>query len=1610
MNRKNLATLLIGASSLALAAQPRAQEIVFADNADLAAAALRGERVSQPTGVTQLRLANGAMLSFVEGAEFQLRPDGSVELFKGNVTVTGAAKADAVIHLAGQGSGKISGAGSSGSFSVGTDAKGKPKATGRILTGLGVIANGREEKRFTAGQAWEVANGHPRLATSAPAAPAPRLTRAAVAATPVRPQANTPAIPPQVQVASISEGGPAAAAENGLPVVLGEALAAAGASGDIVSAGQRVEAAVVNPTLETFPSDDLSSLVAYAAQLERLNGGRPFNQAQADVIRAYLRYLADGGAQAQFLTVYAGLLVQFLDLVRSGAAPTSFSGTSFADINAFISYRGRTDGFAALSGQNRVLVDAYLAFILGGGNADQFVSRYTSLTSAYFAFLRGGGDPLAFEGATQATLGAYITFLNDSGLLVRLAEADRALLRAYLANGGTAFIAQYRVALTAYFSYLSSGQLPSGYAALDPAVLRQYLETLHAAGLFNQVLGAQAEFYAGYLAHLRAGGTIDTWQGLPANVFAGYAQALASYQAYLAAGGLPSAYTALDAGVLRQYLDALAAAGALDRFLGGNATFYAQYLVYLQGGGTLDGWQGLPFNVFTNYATALHAYYDYLANGGLPSGYTALSQAEIRNYLAALQAAGANGAFLGQLTAFYSAYFTFLAEGGNPDFYAGLPTPPNFQAFADAVAAYVAYLQAGGVPSAYTGADLALLQQYIKALIDSGNLNTLLAEQAQFLTAYYAYLAGGGSADGYTALPVYANYVTALEAYYAYLAAGGAPSGYTLLTQEQILDYLKALTDAGVLAALFDGATLAFIQSYYVYLAGGGNPDLFEGLPDTGGGTPPVRLTTYTGGFPSNASGSKAIAGNAGNIQPANSTPTLNSDGSLATAGDIAPLTTKVTDVAGDASAVVGRFYDGTARFKTTSSGFGINNGLPYVVLAPKGAPLPTSGTIDYKVLAATRPVYSDGRSAPGTFDAALTIGFSSNNTQLRFRTLGTIVMPETGGDVTYTFSTPNYAGGQMQEVIYDSLNNYFFGAGMTGTGAACVSGGTGCNITLYGDFAGTTPENRLGLMYQTYGGAFNAGRLQGAAIFGREGTFTGGGTTPPADSGVLTSYTGGFNGTDPRINILTTLRLSNNVQFPGSENGFAALSYTLNGDGGLASYTRAGGFTRTPGTMTISDVAGDADVLLGRWSNGTNTGANTFTLNANQGLHYMLTRAVPTGFAAPTAGIVQYGLLAATRPTWVDGSGAPGTFTASLAINFGTTVPRIAMEGRVAMPSGGAGGEPYNFDFSTVGGLADVSRSQSDLLVYPNGQIGFVIAGNDGLLPCSTTTCTVGFNGSFAGSADKFGVTYSVVNGENSAKWITGAAAFKASGTSGGTTPPAGAATLTNAATYTFADGGINGYVAPEVDIAQDGTITRIKATSTTTFVYGAPAALREHGRFGDAVAWSRWDGSSSNANLNPNTHILTGTPAVRVPTSGKVDYELAGSTAPTDFQASDGQSGTVTGSLAVQFGTQAQVGFDLNVQTGTNGWHIGTSGGSADPSNGGLAVGADMRFASGSVGIARLPSTSSCQTSCSASAFGSLYGSGASHVGLGYQINDLSAAKTSTVNGVVVFSQVRP
>src|SRR5690606_5562253 len=245
-------------------------------------------------------------------------------------------------------------------FSVGGDGASR----GHTLTGTVAIARAGNSRTFDTGKMWSADDDRLRQVVSNGPQGAPGQAE-------------------EVEVADMEQGGPVAAATNGLPVALGDALAAAGASGDVLTAARRVEAAAANPDLAAFPTGDLALLVSYSEQLQGAYGGQAFPGAQPDIIRAYLGFLADGGSGADFLTAYSGILVQYLDLVRAGALPSSFEGTGLADLNAFIGYTGRTSGFGSLSAQNHALIDAYLAFLSGGGNPDLFVRSYTDLVGAY---------------------------------------------------------------------------------------------------------------------------------------------------------------------------------------------------------------------------------------------------------------------------------------------------------------------------------------------------------------------------------------------------------------------------------------------------------------------------------------------------------------------------------------------------------------------------------------------------------------------------------------------------------------------------------------------------------------------------------------------------------------------------------------------------------------------------------------------------------------------------------------------------------------------------------------------------------------------------------------------------------------------------------------------------------------------------------------------------------------------------------------------------------------------------------------------------------------------------------------------------------------------------
>jgi trimeric autotransporter adhesin len=1202
---RTLRVLILGASTLALSAPALANQVIFPTSGT---EVVTGQRTTQGSGVTQIKLKSGAIISISEGAEYTLNEDGSVDLHKGSITVTGAPRARVDIRMPGGVVGQIVGTNSSASFSVAEDGS----SSGHTLTGVvRVSTDGKRRKPYREGQMWSAEPGE-----------SPELTFANAAieqpgATP------TPTPVPEEVVAYGGNAGPVNAALNGIPVTLGDGLAAAGASSDIIAAGRRVEAAVANPSIDRFPSGDLALLVALAAELEGAFGGTPFEAAQADIIRTYLGFLASGASGADFLTAYSNFTLGYLELIRAGGVPSGFSSgvAGAVDIDAYLAFIARTGAISALSAQDRALADAYIAFLARGQNRDLFASSFTELTAAYFAFLRSGGVPSEFTGASQAALAETIAFLQQSGLLVQLSATDQALVTAFLANGGIGFTGEFRTALQQYFVFLASGQRPSDYTELDQATLRAYLETLSSTGLLTTLLGEQALFYADYLAFLRAGGDVDGFAGLPANIFAGY-------QADLA------------------------------------------------------------------------AYFEFLENGGIPSAYTPLSQEVIAQYIAALEEAGATQAFLGDLASFYQAYFAFFSEGGNPDNFGGLPVPPDFPAFAAALNAYATFLAGNGLPSDFTENDLAQLQELFNALQQAGRVDELLGNNAALLSAYFAFINGGGGVDAFAGLPIYLDYIAALNAYFEFLAAGNLPSAYTVLDQATIEAYLAALAALqGGLAGFSD--LNQFFVNYYNFLLAGNDPDLFDGLPgQTGGGN--------SGTFADFVPGEKVTAFSVGAQRSGRTrinNPAVAQNGALS--GDFfAPGTARITDVGGDERGIVGAYRDGTFSFDNgeTFRDLGPNQALHYVGLQPIIGDLPTTGTIDYDVIAATAPTYSDGSTGSGVFDANLTVGFGSS---LTYGIDGTITMP----DATYTFASPGRDNGDLVAPQVPNADFFVIRPDLTGPGLACEAGQS-CQLNMFGAFSGSSPEERVGFAYETINRTiFDAPKLTGAVLFGAEGSFSSGDSAANDRGGGMGSSTGSdFTGTRTGQVYYTFLNGSLAFAFGGTADFV---------DGEVTGLANALG-TVSSNDATIVEATDLEEIAWARWTNGTVLtrgllGESDSLIGPNGGYHVMtgeVTTSLPVGTVA-------YELIGGTSATDSLGS-SPGSVTGDLAIAFGTT-SRVGYD--LTMAVGGR-----SWSVSTNGGAADPGSSQ---FVLETGSAGFTFGGSftstSGTVTSTGDTCTPG-------------------------------------------------------------------------------------------------------------------------------------------------------------------------------------------------------------------------------------------------------------------------------------------
>lgn len=186
--------------------------------------------------------------------------------------------------------------------------------------------------------------------------------------------------------------------------------------------------------------------------------------------------------------------------------------------------------------------------------------------------------------------------------------------------------------------------------------------------------------------------------------------------------------------------------------------------------------------------------------------------------------------------------------------------------------------------------------------------------------------------------------------------------------------------------------------------------------------------------------------------------------------------------------------------------------------------------------------------------------------------------------------------------------------------------------------------------------------------------------------------------------------------------------------------------FSADPDVTKIVDYGNDGIIAWGRWT-GNVTGLADIdglltvdeTYSASQGLHYVV--GAPTA-SMPQIGAATYALIGATRPTYVDGIGTPGTLTGSLTVDFG----QLTVGTNLNVSMAGAG--------YSISGTSQIAGPY--FIGYTGGGLAVTGSGSACLSSCSAYV-----QGFFAGTtAERAGLGYQV-NDFQAGKDIIGAAAF---------------------------------------------------------------------------------------------------------------------------------------------------------------------------------------------------------------------------------------------------------
>jgi hypothetical protein len=806
--------------------------------------------------------------------------------------------------------------------------------------------------------------------------------------------------------------------------------------------------------------------------------------------------------------------------------------------------------------------------------------------------------------------------------------------------------------------------------------------------------------------------------------------------------------------------------------------------------------------------------------------------------------------------------------------------------------------------------------------------------------------------------------------------AGAAASGYQILNAANTSGYLP-VTGAGAVCASncrFNFSTgfagTAYDHAMLTYSLGSINAqNLFvHGAAAFKASTAPTGLSfaeiapvtggSVSAGFSGAANVALSLPGGR-NLQNDNNfatqvTTAANSAGAInrvtMAGADFQAGTSGTNDLAGTADWQVGRWNGGRMMISSSAEYdlfLGPNHGFAYAAVKPVTGSLPTSGTAQYALVGKTAPVYSNEATAPGTFAANMAVAFAATP---KIGIDGVITMPDatyaftsTGGSANPSQSnvTTFAGGGQRTFSLYGATT-------VTGTTPVCAVA-TGCMISLTGQFGGAAGEYAAVSYLVSEFNEYRRPSLGGAAVF-KSGPVTG--------------------GADP---VTGTERTNQVIVYAGDTIGIDTRSATTtaDADGRINKYVNIQNPSQESverGSNTGADVgkAGAGDVIVWtRWSGGTTAG-NYFnnqqtTRNANQGLHLVSgTRATNL----PTVGSATYALAGYTKPTHGGGTIAPGSFTGSLGVAFGSAV-KVGFDLRPTV-------DGQTYVIATPGGATTPASSPilvGSNMTFSSAPTGDIAVAAGGICPSGCNAYVQGFlagdGGTYAGIAYNFGVGG---NG-GAANRISGSAAFtrtaydstpaadpnaKPAVSSGTLSAPLRVLSTTNAMSGTalFAPTApgftSESTITSAIQTDAGGLLTGFTSNGNGSGVWSRNTAVTGEAAGTKYVQIGRWNGGAIQRDgataINPDgwrgAVYVVGVPlnSSFLPRSITATYSLLGSS--SAFTSGLYGPGTLQGTAAVAFNSSGswKLGLSANLTTTeANGqvvYNLSTLGGAADPS----------------------------------------------------------------------------